>query len=125
MAGSTKTTSLSVLALADSRRRRDSSSPLASRLAAGVGVRVALPRNAAGRMGSGSTVTASLICCGDTQRVLGCALVTAAPLGGRIDSKTCALAIRMLLKQPGFTVDRCIDSGAGHRREHRDFRRRQ
>src|SRR5262245_8912699 len=78
---------LSFLALADPLRRPDRAAPLARRLAAGVGSRVALPRGAAQRVGQTQLANQTGFVMAQHECILGCALFAATKIGGRYVSR--------------------------------------
>src|SRR5215475_13224391 len=69
--------------MADPRNRRDSAATIARRLAAGVGSRVALPRNAVGRVGQARLAKQTGFAATERRGFLGRALFAAAKTGGR------------------------------------------
>src|SRR5215831_4189342 len=75
------TTNFSFLALADSYDRRDRAAPLARRLAAGVGGRVATSRRVIGPMGSARLAQQARSVAAQYERVLGRAVATTKKIG--------------------------------------------
>src|SRR5262249_36620087 len=71
------------LSLADPRHRRDRAAAITLRLAAGVGSRVALPRNAAGRMGQAGLAQQTRSTVAQPGRVYGRPVVATKKNGGR------------------------------------------
>ena len=96
--------SVSFLDLADSRDRRDRAATLARRLAAGVGSRVAISRGIAGQSGISSTGAPNWICSGTARALLRMHSGYNRADGRTKCFKTCASALRMLLKHKSFTA---------------------
>src|SRR4030095_3472429 len=110
------TTNFSFLALADQIHRPDGAAPLARRLAAGVGSRVALSRIVAGRVGATHMATQTRFTAAQPGRVLGCAVVTTQTMGGR-DVSRFALWRADASEKSWLHRRGRVDARAGHWRE--------
>src|SRR5262245_30501033 len=106
--------------LADRRHWFDRAAPFASRLAAGVGSGIALPRADAVPVGPARLAEQTRTASAQPGRVLGRAVVAAATMGGRNDS---GLALwRTNVSEKSRRHGDCrLHAGVGHRREHGDI----
>src|SRR5215471_11964458 len=114
----------SFLAMADLCNWRDRAAKTPRRLAAGVGSGIAIPRTAVGRMGPARLAEQAWTAASQPGRVLGCALVAAATMGGR-DVSRLALRFANVAEEPRLYFRSRADSQPGHRREHGDLQRRE
>src|SRR5215475_10863057 len=108
--------SLSFLALADQIHRPDRAAPIARRLAAGVGSRVATSRIVAGRVGATHSAKQTRFTAAQPGRVLGCAVVTTQTMGGR-DVSRFALWRADATEKSWLRRRGRVDARAGHWRE--------
>src|SRR5215475_11989855 len=116
------TTNFTILALADSRNRRDRTAPLARRLAAGVGSGVAPSRRVIGRMGSARLIAQARSAAAQYERILGRALATTEKIGGRNVSRSADWFTNVAQEQRLHGC-RSVIARARHRGEYRHFQR--
>src|SRR5438128_735199 len=100
----------------NSTDRRDRAAPLAGRLAAGVGRRVALPRNVAGRVGQTQLDHQTGFVAAQPGRVAGYALVATQETGGQNVSEP-AVWHPNAAETSRLHLDCCLHAGAGHGRK--------
>src|SRR5262249_43805303 len=111
------------LALADRIDWCDRAAPVARRLAAGVGGRVATPRSTVGRMGSARLAEQTGLALGLDERLLGSALATTAKMGGRNVSRL-ALWRAHAAEESWLYFDRRAHTCARHRGQRRHVQHR-